>query len=99
MNEWIGIAASFFSIAVVIAGVVSKFSKLEERIKINEDRDRETREKYEKQFDDLYKSKNKTNENLTELTVTVKILVSNMDKQFDGINNKLDQITKEHSNK
>ena len=99
MGEWIGIAASFLSIAIVIAGVVSKFSKMEERMRINEERDKETREKNEKMFDELFNSRNKTNENLTELTVTVKMLVSNMDKQFLGINDQLNKIHEELKNK
>lgn len=99
MGEWIGIAGSFLSIAIVIAGVVSKFSKMEERMRINEERDKETREKNEKMFDELFNSRNKTNENLTELTVTVKMLVSNMDKQFLGINDQLNKIHEELKNK
>lgn len=58
-------------------------------------------EKYSQKFIDLYNSRNKTNETLTELTTTIKMLVQQMDKQsattdkhFEAINVQFEKLEK-----
>lgn len=92
MGEWIAIGASFVSILTAVCLVVSKFSKMEQRLNSNEERDREERADNKKKFEELYNSRNQTNENLRELTTTVKILVSQNEKEFSAINKKLDDV-------
>lgn len=43
-------------------------------------------------FNELYNSRNKTNETLTELSTTLKILVSNIDNQFNSLDKKIDSL-------
>lgn len=46
-------------------------------------------------FADLFNSRTDTTKQLAELTTTVKILVQNMDKQFDGLKSALDEVKQE----
>lgn len=50
--------------------------------------------KFSEKFKDLYNSRTETQTVLAELTTTVKMLVQNMDKQFNSIDGKLDEINK-----
>lgn len=43
-------------------------------------------------FNELYNSRNKTNETLTELSTTLKLLVSNIDNQFNSLDKKIDSL-------
>ena len=45
-----------------------------------------------KKFDELFDSRNKTNEALVELTTTVKMLVSSINQQFSNLEKKIDEI-------
>lgn len=58
----------------------------------NNKRDEEERIKTSKKFDELYASKNKTNEVLTELNTTIKMMISNFDKQFTNLDKKIDDL-------
>lgn len=95
MGVWIGVAASFVSIAVVIAGVVSKFAKMEQRMETNEKRDAEERTENRKKFEELYNSRNKQNELLIELATSVKDMNKNIDRQFESLDRKIDELQKE----
>lgn len=101
MGEWIAIASLALTVGGVIAGFISKFSKMELRIEKNEERDKEEREKNDKKFDELYQASHKNNENLVELNTTIKMLVTNLntqyerfDKRFTSIESKLDELSK-----
>lgn len=48
--------------------------------------------KISEKFKDLYHSRSETQNAVTELTTTVKILVQSIDKQFSQIDKKLDEI-------
>ena len=49
-------------------------------------------DKNSKNFKDLFESRTETQSALAELTTTVKILVQNMDRQFQSLESKLDGI-------
>lgn len=49
-------------------------------------------EKNEKKFDELFASRNKTNEALTELNTTMRMLIQNIDKQFENLDNKIEEL-------
>lgn len=49
-------------------------------------------EKNEKKFDELFASRNKTNETLTELNTTMRMLIQNIDKQFENLDNKIEEL-------
>ena len=52
----------------------------------------EQKAKVSENFKALYHSRSETQNALTELTTTVKLLVQSMDKQFSTIDKKLDEI-------
>lgn len=94
MFEWIAIGASFISIITAGCIVVSKFSKLEQRMDSNEERDKEERQDNKKKFEELYNSRNETNKNIVELTTTIKLMVTQNEKSFNEVNKKLDEVIK-----
>lgn len=52
----------------------------------------ELKVKTSEKFKDLYHSRNETQNALTELTTTVKILVQSIEREFTAIDKKLDDI-------
>lgn len=75
--------------------MASKYQDLVTRVTQNEERDKEERSKTELKFNELYTSRNKTNETLVELSTTMKMMFSNMDNQFAQLNKKIDEIKKD----
>lgn len=69
-----------------------QYQDLLNRVKHNEERDEEERRNNAEKFNELYNSRNKTNEALIELTTTVKMMISNMDQQFVSLNKKIDEL-------
>lgn len=61
----------------------------------NSKRDEEERLKNAKKFDDLFTSRNKTNEAITELTTTIKMMVGNFDNQFKNLEKMISDLRKE----
>ena len=72
--------------------IKDKVSILEIVVENNSKRDEEERLKSCKKFDDLYASKNKTNEVITELTTTIKLMMNNFDSQFRNLDKKIDEL-------
>lgn len=72
--------------------IKDKVSVLEIVVENNSKRDEEERLKSCKKFDDLYASKNKTNEVITELTTTIKLMMNNFDSQFRNLDKKIDEL-------
>lgn len=70
----------------------SDFMQMKLRIDENAKRDAEEREKSARKFDELYNSRNSTNETLIKLTTTVESLVATMSDKFETINFKIDEI-------
>lgn len=68
------------------------YSALKIEVKNNEKRDEEERKKNAEMFNELYNSRNKTNEVLVELASTVKNLVDNMDKKFNDQARQLEKL-------
>lgn len=80
------------NIDLIEATTLSEFPVLKEKItQLEKEFNKET-EKNSRNFKDLFDSRTETQSALTELTTTVKILVQNMDKQFQSIETKLDGI-------
>lgn len=67
-------------------------SSLKTRLDANEKRDEEERKNNTEKFTELYNSKNKTSETLTELTVTIKMMVQNFNQQFANLDMKIDEL-------
>lgn len=72
--------------------IKDKVSVLDIVVENNSKRDEEERLKSCKKFDDLYASKNKTNEVITELTTTIKLMMNNFDSQFRNLDKKIDEL-------
>ena len=70
------------------------FSKMKTEIEENKKRDEEERCNNQRKFQELYESRNKTNDTLTELTTTIKMLIGNMDKQFATIDKQFSSLDK-----
>lgn len=79
------------------------YAKLKSKLEQNEDNDKRERSniikrldenevRYSKKFDELFDSRNKTNETLIELTTTLKLMTSNMNQQFSNLEKKIDEI-------
>lgn len=75
--------------------MASKYQDLVTRVTQNEERDKEERTKTDAKFNELYISRNKTNETLVELSTTIKMMINNMDTQFAQLNKKIDEIKAE----
>ncbi len=99
MAEWIAIAASFIAILSTGAAVVSKIAKMEQRMETNEARDKEEREDNKKKFEELYNRSNSTKESIVELTTTIKMMVTQNEKNFADIKIKLDEVIKKSEEK
>lgn len=99
MAEWIAIAASFIAILSTGAAVVSKIAKMEQRMETNEARDKEEREDNKKKFEELYNRSNSTKESIVELTTTIKMMVTQNEKNFADIKIKLDEVIKKSEGK
>lgn len=99
MAEWIAIAASFIAILSTGAAVVSKIAKMEQRMDTNEARDKEEREDNKKKFEELYNRSNSTKESIVELTTTIKMMVTQNEKNFADIKIKLDEVIKKSEGK
>lgn len=70
----------------------SDFMQLKMRVDENERRDAEERKSNSNKFNELYNSRNQTNESLIKLTSTVENLVTLMSNNFDAINKKFEEI-------
>lgn len=70
----------------------SDFLQLKMRVDENEKRDAEERKSSSQKFNELYNSRNQTNESLIKLTSTVENLVTLMSNNFDSINKKIEEI-------
>lgn len=70
----------------------SDFMQLKMRVDENERRDTEERKSNSNKFNELYNSRNQTNESLIKLTSTVENLVTLMSNNFDAINKKFEEI-------
>lgn len=70
----------------------SDFIQMKLKIDENAKRDIEEREKNARKFDELFNSRNLTNETLIKLTTTVESLVATMSDKFETINFKIDEI-------
>ena len=99
MAEWIAIVASFIAILSTGAAVVSKIAKMEQRMETNEARDKEEREDNKKKFEELYNRSNSTKESIVELTTTIKMMVTQNEKNFADIKIKLDEVIKKSEGK
>lgn len=82
------------------------YSRLKTKLEQNEADDKRERETIKKQieeiekrnskkFDDLFDSRNKTNETLIELTTTIKMMTANMTTQFTNLEKKIDELKKD----
>jgi len=71
------------------------YSRLKAQVEHNSERDKEEREANLRKFTELYNSRNATNEALTELATTIKMLSANINQQFDQLDKKIDEL-KEH---
>lgn len=94
MAEWIAIAGLMVTIIGLISAEVSRNAKMESRMEANEARDKEEREDNKRKFEELYNRSNKTNENIVELTTTLKLMVTQNEKNFAEIKTKLDDVIK-----
>lgn len=70
----------------------NKISTLEVFIQANTKRLEEDETKNAKKFDELFSSRNKSNEILTELNTTIRMLVSNLDSKFDNLDDKFNNL-------
>lgn len=77
-----------------VVNMSMRYQELLSRVEQNEKRDEEERKDNALKFNELYNSRNKTNETLIELTTTVKMMVQNMDQQFVSLNKKIDELKK-----
>lgn len=68
------------------------YSQTKTKFAQNEKRDEEERSNNEKRFNELYTSRNQTNEVLTELSTTVKMLMQNINTQFQQLDKKIDEL-------
>lgn len=69
------------------------YQRLKTRFEENERRDVEERSSNQRKFEELYNSRNKTNEALTELTTTLKMMNTNIDQQLKNLEKKIDTLS------
>ena len=72
---------------------------MEQRMETNEARDKEEREDNKKKFEELYNRSNSTKESIVELTTTIKMMVTQNEKNFADIKIKLDEVIKKSEGK
>ncbi len=70
----------------------NKISTLEVFSQANTNRIKENETKNAKKFDELFRSQNKSNEILTELNTTIRVLVSTLDSKFDNLDDKFENL-------
>lgn len=70
----------------------TKLSTLEIFIQGNTKKLDECEKKNSQKFDELFNSRNKTNEVLAELNTTIRMLVSNINTQFENLDNKIEEL-------
>lgn len=70
------------------------YSQTVTKVEQNEKRDEEERLSNSTKFRELFDSRNATNEALTELTTTVKMLCSSINQQFNQLDKKIDELKK-----
>jgi hypothetical protein len=79
------------------------YSRLKTRLENNEIKDKEEKEEILKMFEkeskinsakftELFNSRNKSNEILTELATTIKLMMKNIDIQFENLDKKIDEL-------
>lgn len=88
----IGLIGGIIGILAYVVKISMDYQRIKSRLDQNEKRDEEERRENALKFNELYNSRNKTNETLTELTTTVKMLVSNINQQFTSLDKKIDEL-------
>lgn len=88
----ISLTGGIVGILAYVVKISMDYQRIKSRIDQNEKRDEEERRENALKFNELYNSRNKTNETLTELTTTVKMLVSNINQQFTSLDKKIDEL-------
>lgn len=88
----ISLIGGIVGILAYVVKISMDYQRIKSRIDQNEKRDEEERRENALKFNELYNSRNKTNETLTELTTTVKMLVSNINQQFTSLDKKIDEL-------
>ena len=71
------------------------YQRLKSVVEQNERRDEEERKENALKFNELYNSRNTTNEALVRLTTTVEMLVTTMSDKFETVYQKIDEIKQE----
>lgn len=77
------------------SGISSDVTKLGTDFNNNKTRDDEERKDNNKKFEELYNSRNKTNDVLVELSTTVKMFGTSMEQQFNSLEKKIDELRAE----
>lgn len=97
-----GLASYLVKLTADYTRLKTKFEKAEEEIKRLRESDEKTELRYSAKFTELYDSRNATVNTLTELTTTVKMLVSSVSTQYTDmkehlakLEGKIDAIKKE----
>lgn len=88
----VGIVGGLLGILAYVVKISMDYQRLKTRLEQNEKRDEEERKENALKFNELYNSRNKTNEALTELTTTVKMMVTNLNQQFASLDKKIDEL-------
>lgn len=75
------------------------YRAIKTEVENNKERDEETRKENNKKFNELYDSRNKANDVLTELTTTLKMISQNIDQRFISLEKKIDELRGERKGK
>lgn len=79
-----------------IVKISSDYAKLKTDFENNKMRDEEERQKNERKFQELYNSRNNTNDTLVELSTTLKMFATNIEQQFGLLDKKIEELKNEH---
>lgn len=77
---------------VYIIKLSADYSRLKTKLETTEKAISQMGDNSTRKFEELYNSRNKTNETLVELTTTIKLLVSSMDEKFNSFNNQFEKL-------
>jgi seryl-tRNA synthetase len=88
----VGLLGKVIKMSMDYQKLKSDLQQTQSLISQNSKRDEEERKENALKFNELYNSRNKTNEALVELTTTVKMMVTNIDQQFCSLNKKIDEL-------
>ena len=70
----------------------NKINTLEIFIQTNTKKLDDCEKKNSQKFDELFNSRNKTNEVLAELNTTIRMLVQNLNSQFENLDSKIEEL-------